>query len=179
MNNMNQDFRDIILNQQEEAPPAKWEGTLIDYMGKVEEMPEIANLSPARIYNMIMKQGTSPVDESIKTKGYEDLVWYNFFSGKIFGNRTAEAIHDIMRFLKASARRTETGKRILMLVGPVASAKSTISSLIKRGLENDDTPKYAIKGCPLHEEPLHAVPQSNREYWGEKLAKEGGHQLDT
>ena len=169
MNNMNQDFRDIILNQQEEAPPAKWEGTLIDYMGKVEEMPEIANLSPARIYNMIMKQGTSPVDESIKTKGYEDLVWYNFFSGKIFGNRTAEAIHDIMRFLKASARRTETGKRILMLVGPVASAKSTISSLIKRGLENDDTPKYAIKGCPLHEEPLHAVPQSNREYWGEKL----------
>lgn len=163
------DYRDIILEQQKDAPIAKWSGQLIEYMEKVEENPELANLSPARIYKMIMKKGTSPVDQSIKTKGYEDLVWYNFFNGKIFGNRTAEAIHDIMRFLKASAKRTETGKRILMLVGPVASAKSTISALIKKGLEQDDTPKYAIQGCPLHEEPLHAIPEENREYWGEKL----------
>jgi serine protein kinase len=165
----NQDFRDIILDQQKEAPNAKWSGSLIDYMKLVEENPEISNLSPARIYNMIMKHGTEPVEESILTKGYEDLVWYKFFDGKIFGNRTAEAIHDIMRFLKASARRTETGKRILMLVGPVASAKSSISSLIKKGLERDDTPKYAIAGCPLHEEPLHAIPEDNREFWEEKL----------
>lgn len=163
------DFRNIILDQQKDAPPAKWSGQLINYMKLVEENPEIANLSPARIYNMIMKKGTSPVDDTIKTKGYEDLVWYKFFDGKIFGNRTAEAIHDIMSFLKASAKRTETGKRILMLVGPVASAKSTISALIKKGLEKDDTPKYAITGCPLHEEPLHAIPEDNREIWGEKL----------
>ena len=167
--NGNQDFRDLILEQQKDAPPAKWSGTLIDYMELVEKRPELANLSPARIYNMIMKHGTSPMDDSLKTKGYEDLVWYNFFSNKIFGNRTAEGIHDIMRFLKASAKRTETGKRILVLVGPVASAKSTISALIKKGLEMDDTPKYAITGCPLHEEPLHAIPEANRETWQEKL----------
>ena len=165
----NRDFRTIALDQQKDTPKGNWSGSLIDYMQKVETTPEIANLSPARIYNMIMKKGTSPVDKSILTKGYEDLVWYNFFSGEIFGNRTAEAIHDIMRFLKASARRTETGKRILMLVGPVASAKSTISTLIKRGLERDDTPKYALVGCPLHEEPLHAIPEDNRAFWEEKL----------
>lgn len=165
----NTDFRTIALDQQKDAPKSNWSGSLIDYMKKVEAAPEIANLSPARIYNMIMKKGTSPVEKEILTKGYEDLVWYNFFSGKIFGNRTAEAIHDIMRFLKASARRTETGKRILMLVGPVASAKSTISTLIKRGLERDDTPKYAIVGCPLHEEPLHAIPEDNRSFWEGKL----------
>jgi len=165
----NMDFRTIALDQQKDAPKTNWSGSLIDYMQKVEAAPEIANLSPARIYNMIMKKGTSPVEKEILTKGYEDLVWYNFFSGEIFGNRTAEAIHDIMRFLKASARRTETGKRILMLVGPVASAKSTISSLIKRGLERDDTPKYALINCPLHEEPLHAIPEDNRAFWEEKL----------
>ena len=167
--NGEQDFRQIIMDQQKDAPPSKWKGQLIKYMQLVEKQPELANLSPARIYNMIMKCGVEPVEDSIKTKGYEDLVWYKFFDGKIFGNRTAEGIHDIMRFLKASAKRTETGKRILMLVGPVASAKSTISTLIKKGLEKDPTPKYAIEGCPLHEEPLHAIPVENREVWSEKL----------
>ena len=167
--NTTEDFRELVLAQQSEAPPAIWSGNLLDYMKLVEKSPEIASLSPARIYNMIMKAGTEPVEDSIKTKGYEDLVWYKFFDNKIFGNRTAEGIHDIMRFLKASSKRTETGKRILVLVGPVSSAKSTISTLIKRGLEKDGTPKYCIAGCPLHEEPLHAIPLENREMWGEKL----------
>lgn len=164
---INQDYRDIILKQQEDSGFTNWQGSLIDYMQKVEQNPVIASLSPARIYNMMMKYGVSPVDDSVKTKGYEDLVRYNFFDGKIFG--TLEPIHDLMKFLKAAAKRTETGKRILMLVGPVASGKSTISSLMKKGLELDDTPKFVIKGCPIHEEPLHAVPESNREYWGNKL----------
>lgn len=52
---------------------------------------------------MIMKYGTTPTDDDLKITGYEDLVKYSFFDEKIFG--TYEAIHDIMRFLKASARR--------------------------------------------------------------------------
>jgi serine protein kinase len=74
-----------------------------------------------------------------------------------------------MKFLRASARRTETGKRILIMVGPVASGKSTISALLKRGLERDDTPMFAIKGCPINEEPLHLIPDQDRQYWEEKL----------
>jgi serine protein kinase len=46
----------------------------------------------------------------------------------------------MMKFLKAAARRTETGKRILMLMGPVSGGKSTIAALIKKGLEMDETP---------------------------------------
>jgi len=164
---MNQDFRSIILKQQEELGPQKWEGNLLDYMEKVQVDPHIAMLSPARIYNMIIKHGTDKVDESRKTKGYEDLVSYKFFDGKIFG--AYEAIHDLMKFMKAAARRTETGKRILMMVGPVSSGKSTIAALIKRGLELDDTPIFSIKGCPIHEDPLHAIPLQFREEWGEKL----------
>ncbi len=70
----NTDFRNIALDQQKDAPKTNWSGSLIDYMKQVEAAPEIANLSPARIYNMIMKKGTSPVEKEILTKGYEDLV---------------------------------------------------------------------------------------------------------
>ena len=103
----NTDFRNIALDQQKDAPKTNWSGSLIDYMKQVEAAPEIANLSPARIYNMIMKKGTSPVEKEILTKGYEDLVWYNFFSGEIFGNRTAEAIHDIICLLGLSLLQSQ------------------------------------------------------------------------
>jgi serine protein kinase len=161
------DFRDIILSQKEGKGTTLWKGNVLGYLYKIKENPEIATFAPGRIYNMIMKYGTEEIDESRKIMGYEDLVFYKFFKDKIFG--TLEPIHDIMRFLKASARRTETGKRILIMVGPVSSGKSTIAALIKRGLEADDTPKYAIKGCPLNEEPLHVIPESDRPYWNEEL----------
>jgi len=165
---MNQDFREIVMKQQEVVGVSKWDGTIIEYMELIQKNPEMGMLAPARIYNMIIRLGVEPVAENRKTKGYEDLVSYNFFKGKIFG--CFEAIHDMMKFLKASARRTETGKRIMMLMGPVSSGKSTISTLIKRGLEMDETPIYAIKGCPIHEDPLHVVPLALREgEWNDRL----------
>lgn len=170
ISNGNQDFRDIILTQQQKAGPTKWQGTVEKYLGVVQKHPELAETAPARVYRMIMKAGTSPInDDTLKIKGYEDLVWYKFFDGKIFGSRTAHAIHDIMKFLRAAAMRTETGKRILLLMGPVSSGKSTITSLIKRGLELWDEPTYGIIGCPLHEDPLHAIPLKDRPYWTDKL----------
>jgi len=162
-----EDFRQVILEQKEKNGIKNWEGSCLDYLYLVKENPDIANFSPGRIYNMIMKYGTEEVDSSLKSSGYDDLIKYKFFDNKIYG--TLEPLHDIMKFLKASARRTETGKRILIMIGPVSSGKSTISSLIKKGLENDDTPKYAIKNCPIHEEPLHLIPESDRQYWEEQL----------
>jgi len=163
----NRDFREVIFAQSKEKGFKAWEGTVIEYLARIQERPDAANFSPARIYNMIMKEGVSEVDESFKTRGYEDLVTYDFFKDKIFG--TYEPIHDLMRFMKAAARRTETGKRILIMVGPVSSGKSTIAALIKRGLERDCTPKYAIEGCPIHEEPLHVIPEDDRPYWEDRL----------
>jgi serine protein kinase len=161
------DFKDIICEQQENTKVEDWEGSVLDYLYKVKEDVEITNFAPGRIYNMIMSHGNDNVDESLKLRGYDDLVQYKFFDNTIFG--TLEPLHDIMRFLKAAARRTETGKRILILVGPVSSGKSTIAALLKRGLEQYDVTKCALKGCPMHEEPLHAIPLADREYWEEKL----------
>lgn len=163
------DFRQIILEQKKSKTIENWEGTVYDYLTMVQENPGLATFAPGRVYNMIMKHGTEEVDSSLKTQNYEDLVFYNFFKDKIYGDRPLEAIHDLMKFMKAAARRTETGRRILILMGPVSSGKSTIAALIKRGLERDDTPKYAIKGCPIHEEPLHVIPDDDRKFWEEKL----------
>ncbi|MHA2217663.1 MAG: protein prkA [Candidatus Hodarchaeales archaeon] len=162
-----EDFKDIICSQKECKVIEDWSGTLLEYLYKVQENPDITNFAPGRMYNVVTAAGTKEVDETLKLRGYDDLVKYEFFKDKIYG--TLESLHDIIRFLKAAARRTETGKRILILVGPVASGKSTIAALLKRGLENDETPKHAIKGCPIHEEPLHAIPLSDREYWEDKL----------
>lgn len=160
-------FKDVISSQREGREIKDWEGTALEYLYKVKKNPEIASFAPGRIYNMVTKHGIKHVDESFKIKGYDDLVSYNFFNGKIFG--TLEPLHDILRFLKAAARRTETGKRILILVGPVSSGKSTIAALLKRGLETDNIEKYAIKDCPIHEEPLHLIPYADRKYWEKEL----------
>lgn len=159
-------FKEIVLKQHQNVDKVvgSWEGNMIEYLEKVQKNPSIASFASNRIYNMIMSYGTEEVNDDLKTKGYDDLIKYNFFhKNGIFGS--FEPIHDLMKFLKAAAYKTETGKRILLMVGPVSSGKSTISSMIKRGLELDKTEKYAIKGCPIHEEPLHVIPHVDRPYW--------------
>lgn len=51
-------------------------------------------------------------------------------------------------------------------MGPVSGGKSTIVTLLKRGLEQysrtDEGAIYAIKGCPMHEDPLHLIPHHLR-----------------
>ncbi|KKM31915.1 hypothetical protein LCGC14_1565940, partial [marine sediment metagenome] len=162
-----ENFKDIICAQKKSKTVEDWEGTVLEYMYKIKKDPSITNFAPGRIYDMVASAGCESVDESLKSRGYDDLVKYNFFDGKIFG--TLEPIHDIMRFLKAAARRTETGKRILILVGPVSSGKSTMAALLKRGLETRCIARHVLKDCPIHEEPLHVIPDSDRPGWEERL----------
>jgi serine protein kinase len=161
------EFEKIIAQFRRNEKKEAWHGTCLDYLGMVKENPRIAQQAPGRIYNMVMQQGVDPVAEEPKLPGYEDIVRYNFFKDELFG--LEEPLHDLMKFFKAGARRTETGKRILILVGPVSSGKSTIATMLKRGLELDPTPIYAINGCPIHEDPLHLVPRNQRPKWEEVL----------
>jgi serine protein kinase len=156
-------FRRIIEESRKAAQETAWTGTLLDYLEVVKRNPEVAQLAPGRVYNMVMSKGTGEIDDAVRLPNYEDIVRYNFFKDDLFG--LDEPLHDIMRFFKAGARRTETGKRILILVGPVSSGKSTIASKLKGGLEKDPIPIYAIKGCPIHEEPLHLIPDAERPKW--------------
>lgn len=162
-----EDFQKIIEASRKSGRQAEWSGTCLDYLELVKQNPDIAQLAPGRLYNRIIQQGTEEIEDPVRLPNYEDIVRYNFFKDDLFG--LDEVLHDIMRFFKAGARRTETGKRILILVGPVSSGKSTIATELKAGLEKDITPIYAIKGCPIHEEPLHLIPNAQRPKWEEVL----------
>lgn len=70
-------------------------------------------------------------------------------------------------YFHPAAKRLDVRKRILLLMGPVSGGKSTIVTMLKRGLEEfsrtDEGAVYAIKGCPMHEDPLHLIPHHLRE----------------
>ncbi|GAB6157635.1 PrkA family serine protein kinase [Desulfotomaculum varum] len=134
-----------------------WEGSFQEYLDIVKKKPYVTQLAHARIYNMIKDAGVEETDT-----GKE----YKFFSKEIFGlNKPLEKL--VEEYFHPAARRLDVRKRILLLMGPVSGGKSTLVAMLKRGLEQySRTEKgalYGIKGCPMHEEPLHLIPKELRE----------------
>ncbi|MDM5357307.1 PrkA family serine protein kinase [Peribacillus sp. RS7] len=142
---------------REDEQKLKWEGTFAEYLDILKETPLVAQSAHSRVYNMIRDAGIEEVNGSKK---------YNFFSGQLFGlEDSLERL--IEEYFHPAAKRLDVRKRILLLMGPVSGGKSTLVSLLKRGLENyslkDTGAIYAIKGCPMHEDPLHLIPQYLRQ----------------
>jgi len=133
-----------------------WEGTFADYLELVAKNPKIARFAHARIYDMIVSHGVR-VENGVRR--------YNFFEQELFGlDRALERL--VEEYFHPAARRLDVRKRILLLMGPVSGGKSTLVTMLKRGLEAySRTPEgalYGIKGCPMHEEPLHLIPKELR-----------------
>src|SRR3954467_1095416 len=145
--------------RQEHAALA-WEGNFRDYFELVTQNPRLAQLSHARINDMIHAAGVEKLNEGTR----DEVARYKFFSGELFG--IEEPIARFVEYFKSVAQRLEVRKRILLLMGPVGGGKSTIVSLLKRGMEewtrDEAGAVYAIKDCPMHEEPLHLIPQELR-----------------
>jgi serine protein kinase len=143
-----------------ETAALQWEGTFRDYFEVVTQNPRLAELSHARINDMIHAAGVERLNEGTR----DELARYNFFSSELYG--IEEPISKIVEYFKSAAQRLEVRKRILLLMGPVGGGKSTIVTMLKRGLEewtrSDRGAVYAIKDCPMHEEPLHLIPAGLR-----------------
>lgn len=138
-----------------------WEGTFRDYFEMAVANPRISGLSHARICDLILGAGLEESPEGSRP----DIPRYRFFAEELFG--IEEPIAKIVEYFKSAAQRLEVRKRILLLMGPVGGGKSTIVTLLKRGLEEwtrtPDGAVYAIRGCPMHEEPLHLIPNELRD----------------
>ncbi|HLL79596.1 MAG TPA: PrkA family serine protein kinase [Ktedonobacteraceae bacterium] len=130
----------------------QWEGTFAQYFEIASKKPHVARLSHERIYHMIMDAGVE-TDRNGEPH-------FTFFDQEIFG--IEKPLQQIVEYFHSAAQRLEVRKRILLLMGPVGGGKSTIVYLLKRGLEaysrTDEGAIYALKDCPMHEEPLHLVP---------------------
>ncbi len=140
-----------------------WEGTFSDYLEIVRKQPSVAKTAHARIYDMIAAAG---IDTDAEGNRH-----YRFFDSELFGLETAlERL--VEEYFHAAARRLDVRKRILLLMGPVSGGKSTIVTTLKRGLEafsrTEEGALYGIKGCPMHEEPLHLIPNELRQTFTEE-----------
>lgn len=146
-----------IAEYRAESEKLNWSGTFRDYIELLRRDSTPAMTAHARVYDMIVSQG---VEEKGGNKRYK------FFESEIFGlDRTMEKL--VEEYFHSSARRLDVRKRILLLMGPVSGGKSTIVTLLKKGLERysrtDRGAVYAIKGCPMHEDPLHLIPSELRD----------------
>ena len=149
-NTMN--LTEMLEAHRRERERLVWEGTFREYFELVTANARLASLSHARICDMILAEGTEKIAEGTR----DEVTRYNFFSNELFG--IEESIAKIVEYFKSAAQRLEVRKRILLLMGPVGGGKSTIVTLLKRGLEDwtraEDGALYGIKDCPMHEEPL-------------------------
>jgi serine protein kinase len=152
-----------------------WEGSFADYLRLLKEDPKPLRTSFQRAHDMILAHG---VEEY--TLFREKLLHYHFFDDPFEGGKDAifgldKPLMRLVATLKAAAHRLGPERRILLLHGPVGSAKSTIARLLKKGLEAYSrteegrlytfywkTPEGPLP-CPMHEEPLHLLPMEMRE----------------
>lgn len=151
------DILNKVKSYREEEKQLMWEGTFQEYLEIIRERPEVAQTAHSRIYNMVKNAGLSEKDGKKQ---------YHFFGEEIFG--LEDAIERLVEeYFHPAAKRLDVKKRILLLMGPVSGGKSTIVTMLKRGLEKfsrtDEGALYAIKGCPMHEDPLHLIPKHLRE----------------
>ncbi|WCN37314.1 PrkA family serine protein kinase [Aneurinibacillus uraniidurans] len=134
-----------------------WEGTFAEYLEIVRKNPHVAQTAHSRVYNMVKHAGIEHNEDGSRT--------YNFFSKEIYGlDRAIEKL--VEEYFHSAAMRLDVRKRILLLMGPVSGGKSTLVTMLKRGLEQfsrtEEGAVYAIKGCPMQEDPLHLVPHDLR-----------------
>ncbi|MEC1623032.1 serine/threonine protein kinase PrkA [Bacillus mojavensis] len=146
-----------IEKYREEEQRLKWEGTFADYLEIIKENPMVAQSAHSRVFNMIKDSGIEEIDGRKK---------YSFFDRELFG--LEESLERLVEeYFHPAAKRLDVRKRILLLMGPVSGGKSTLVTMLKKGLEaytlTDNGAVYAIKGCPMHEDPLHLIPHHLRE----------------
>ncbi|MFQ5752435.1 MAG: PrkA family serine protein kinase, partial [bacterium] len=175
------------LQNVDEFKQLNWEGTFTDYLEIIQKNPRVTRRSFQRLYDMILSYG---VEEFQEYK--EKLIKYKFFDDPIEHGRDAvygleRPLMKFVNLFKSAAKGYGTEKRVFLLHGPVGSAKSTIVRLFKKGLEEyaktqegalytfawkiekDDSVNYI--DCPMHEEPLHLIPEEFRPKIIEELNK--------
>ena len=151
-----------------------WEGSFRDYLNVVEENPSVVRNAHQRLYDMVLSHGVEEVERD-KAK----ITRYRFFADPFDGEDglfgLEQPLMRLMNVFKAAAHGFGPEKRVLLLHGPVGSAKSTIARLMKKGLEAYSrsaegalyTFSWDIDGqvepSPMNEEPLLLVPAEARQ----------------
>ena len=143
---------------EESSGGERWSGSFDDYLGLVQRNPLYARNAWQRLSDMIESHGTRPQAESKERRpgstSSPQMRWRIFDDpftaahspqngavneGPVLGSDAVfgldATLHQLVMTLRAGARGLGPERRLLLLHGPVGSAKSTIARLLKRGLE--------------------------------------------
>lgn len=164
-------FKEFIENDRENRNKQKFEGTFLDYLEIVKQNPDIAKLAHKRIYDLILSKGVEILkpDENPRVKkiyGNEAIRKYGFFKDDFYG--IDKVIMKLANYFHSAAMKGEEARQVLYLVGPVGAGKSSLVETLKKSLQDCDS-IYTLKGCPMHEEPLHLIPNHLRPQFEELL----------
>ncbi|MFO0969797.1 MAG: serine protein kinase [Gemmataceae bacterium] len=152
-----------------------WEGSFDEYLDIVRQHPEVTRTAYQRLYDMILSHGAEEYyeykEKVIRFKFFTDFA-VKHFDG-IYG--LDRPVMQLVNSFKSAAKGYGTERRVLLLHGPVGSAKSTIARLLKRGLEEYSRTdqgmlfSFAWKGengawikDPMHTDPLCLIPHDLR-----------------
>ncbi len=190
------DLHSLVANWQNSSATAKahWSGTFDEYLDIIKKNPKVTRNAYQRMFDMIVEEGTETYTDFKK-----EVVRYKFFDDKFNNGKDAVFGLDVqlmklVNVLKAAALGYGTEKRVILLHGPVGSAKSTICRMLKKGLERysfSDTgavytfdwvdEKLELDGIlgkgvkifptPMNEEPLLLIPDDLRSSVYESLNK--------
>jgi len=154
-----------------------WQGSFQDYLDLVRANPRVTRNSFQRMYDMILSYGTDKYVEFRKPITRFKLFDDPIDDGKdgIFGIDVQ--LMNLVQVLKSAALGLGPEKRVILLHGPVGSAKSTIVRMLKKGLEHysrtdegalytfswkDDGEEGGWVDDPVHAEPLLLIPEEFR-----------------
>ena len=169
----------LIAERQdlEQFRKKNWIGTFEQYLNIVRENPQVTRTAYERVYDMILSYGVETYEEN-----REKRVRYRFFDDPDHDGEDAVfgldgPLTNLVNAFKSAAHGYGIERRVLLLHGPVGSSKSTIARLLKKGLERysatdagalftlgwaSDKEDGEVQWCPMHEEPLHIIPERFR-----------------
>ena len=181
------DFSNLIKDWQgnQKYRDLTWTGSFNDYLGLVKENPKVTRNAFQRMYDMITEKGRVEYVEFKK-----QIVRYKFFDDEENDGKDAVFGLDVplmklVNVLRSAALGYGTEKRVILLHGPVGSAKSTICRMLKKGVEayskTDQGALYTFEWVdeageldgllgksvksfvsPMHEEPMLLIPEDLR-----------------
>ncbi len=159
--------RGLLQTIRRETRALQEEMPFEEYLEMAQKDPSPTRLSHQLIYDTIVSAGVGTTPAGGPK--------YFLFEDEMFG--ADDVLEQVVEYFAAAAQRLDTRRRILLLVGPPGCGKSTIVNTLKAGLEEytrtADGAIYGIKGCPVHEEPLHLIPRHLRAELGKDLYVEG------
>ncbi|MBI1743264.1 serine protein kinase [Candidatus Acetothermia bacterium] len=174
-------MREIAREYKDEQVKDKYKPiSFEEYLQMVMEDPRLVRNAYQRLYDMILSHGTRIVKVHDK-----ESVRYNFFDDPFGEGEDAiygidDALKNLVDIFNAAAKGLGPDRRVILLHGPVATSKSTIGRLVRKGLEEysrlDDGRLYTFEwdvsdledephdvvACPIFEEPLRLIPDSKR-----------------